>query len=182
MTGDLTSLANVKAWLSIQTDTDDVVLSRLISSASQYIQSWLNRLFASQTYTERRGGTGTDVMAFADYPVTAVTSVIVDGSTIPLSNGISYGYLFDDKFLYFIGGRFGMSRMNVQLTYTAGYASVPLEIEQSCIELIGIRYKERQRIGENSKSIGGETVSFDVKDMPNSVKTILNNYRKVIPL
>jgi len=60
------------------------------------------------------------------------------------------------------------------------YAYTPQEIEQACIEIVSLRYRERSRIGENSKSIGGETVSYTVKDFPDSVKTILNNYRRVI--
>ena len=60
------------------------------------------------------------------------------------------------------------------------YSYVPPEIEQACIELVGLRYRERSRIGENSKSVGGEVVSFSTKDMTDSVKTILNNYRRVI--
>ena len=59
---------------------------------------------------------------------------------------------------------------------------MPAEIEQACIEVIAIRYKERDRIGQVSKSIGGETVSFSQKDFPDSVRTILNNYKKVVPM
>ena len=60
------------------------------------------------------------------------------------------------------------------------YSYTPPEIEQAVIELVSLRHRERNRIGENSKSIGGEVVSYNVKDMPDSVKTILNNYRSVV--
>lgn len=60
------------------------------------------------------------------------------------------------------------------------YSYTPPEIEQAVIELVSLRHRERNRIGENSKSIGGEVVSYSVKDMPDSVKTILNNYRRVV--
>lgn len=181
--GDLTTLTNVRAWLGITSVNDDAILSRLITSASAYIQSWINRSFALQTYSESRSGNGGAVMAFADYPVTAVSSVVIDGQTIPQSpDGQQAGYVFDANTIGLIGYRFNKGFNNVQLVYTAGYANVPFEIEQACIELLSLRYRERERIGHQSKSVQGETVSYIVKDMPDSVKTILNNYRKVIPL
>src|SRR5215469_8806175 len=61
-TGDLTTLADVKAWLqtgqSAFPPTDDGLLARLITAASQYIQTWLNRQIAATDYLELRDGTG----------------------------------------------------------------------------------------------------------------------------
>ena len=59
-TGDLTTLANVKAYFSppLVTTADDALLSRLITAASGFIQSWLNRTIASATYSETRNGAG----------------------------------------------------------------------------------------------------------------------------
>lgn len=182
---DLTTLTSLKEWLSIPTENtgDDQLLSRLISSASEFIQTWLNRTFASQAYNEVRDGTGGARMMFADFPVTVVASVVVDGRPIPASlDALSPGYRFDDTSLILTGYAFTKGMSNVQLSYTAGYASAPLEIEQACIELISLRYKERDRIGFQSKSLAGETVTFFIKDMPDSVRTILNNYRKVVPV
>ena len=52
--GDLTTLADVKAWLqtgqSAFPATDDALLTRLITAASQFIQTWLNRRIASQDW------------------------------------------------------------------------------------------------------------------------------------
>ena len=48
--GDLTTLADVKAWLQTGQSafpvTDDALLTRLITAASQLIQTWLNRQIA----------------------------------------------------------------------------------------------------------------------------------------
>ena len=55
---DLTTLANVKGWLGVTATTDDALLSRLISAASDYVQTWLNRTIATQTYSETRDGSG----------------------------------------------------------------------------------------------------------------------------
>src|SRR5215469_2264377 len=90
---DLTTLADVKAWLqtgqSAFPATDDALLTRLITAASQFIQTWLNRQIASQDWIEIRDGLGGPLSLyevryqFATFPVSAVSLVVVDGLTIP---------------------------------------------------------------------------------------------------
>ena len=58
------------------------------------------------------------------------------------------------------------------VTYTAGYAATPPEIAQACIELVCLRYKERDRIGQVSKNLAGEVVAFSQKDMPADVADV----------
>lgn len=180
---DLTTLASVKAWLGITSNTDDALLGRLITAYSEYVQTWLSRDLMSHPVQEVRDGTGGQVMVFAQYPVTAVASVVIDGVSLPVSTGhFSPGFSFSEQSLIVRGYRFSRGVGNVEISYTAGFASVPPEIEQAVIELIALRYKERDRIGHASKSLGGETVSYIVKDFPDGVRTILSNFRKVIPL
>ena len=84
--GDLTNLAEVKAWLqtgqSAFPSTDDALLTRLITATSQYIQTWLNRRIAVADYLEVRDGTGGQRLQFACFPVCAVLSLTIDGIAI----------------------------------------------------------------------------------------------------
>jgi hypothetical protein len=191
--GDLTTLADVKAWLqtgqSAFPPTDDALLSRLITAASQYIQTWLNRQIARCDYIEVRDGTGGQRMQFACFPVSAVQSLTIDGITIPPapppvpSTGLTVGYVFSPTQLAIRGYYFTRRAQNVVITYTAGYAATPPEIAQACIELVGLRYRERMRIGEVSKSVGGgETVTYAQKDMSLPIATLLQQYRLVAPI
>ena len=183
---DLTTLADVKLWLNISTSTDDALLTRLITAASRFIETWSNRSFSGvASFTETRNGSGLYRLMLANYPVTAVASVTVNTVLIPLaSSSVASGYFWDSVGnIYLSGYLFTRALQNVSITYSAGFTSVPMEIAQACIDLVSIRYKERGRIGEASKSLGGnETVSFIVKDMPDNMKTILQNYKKVVPL
>src|SRR5258708_38790143 len=85
--GDLTTLGDVKAWLQTGQDafpnTDDVLLTRLITAASQFIQSWLNRQITVGDWQETRGGTGGQRLAFANIPGAAGVSLSGDGRAIP---------------------------------------------------------------------------------------------------
>jgi hypothetical protein len=184
-TGDLTTLANVKAYLSppLTTTADDALLTRLVTAASQFIQSWLNRAIASTSYTETRNGTGGTRLFLRKRPVTAVAALTIDGVAIAPSAPppLGAGYLFDDSSVYLIGHCFAKGAQNVTVQYTAGFAATPPEIEQACIALVALRYKERDRIGQASKNLGGETFSFQQNDMPADVATILDQYRNVVP-
>ena len=183
-TGDLTTLDNVKAYLSppLTATTDDALLTRLVTAASAFIQAWLGRTIAQNSYTETRNGVGGTRLFLRNRPVISVASVTVDGVAIAPSSGVGQaGYLFDDSSVYLTGYAFSRGQQNVTVAYTAGYAVTPPEIEQACIALIALRYKERDRIGQVSKNLAGEVVSFAQKDMPADVQTLLDQYRSVVP-
>jgi hypothetical protein len=162
--------------------TDDILLARLITSCSDFIESWLNRTFAISDYIEVRDGSGTNRMMFANYPVISVSSVKIRGNAIPLSDGYSYGYRFDSHKLWLVGSKFPMNTGDVYISYSAGYATVPPAIEQVCIELVATKYFLKDRIGISSKMIAGESVYFSSKDLRDDARSILANYTKVIPV
>lgn len=205
--GDLTTLADVKAWLqtgqSAFPATDDALLTRLVTAASQYIQTWLNRQIALQDWIEIRDGLGTalgrrDVRyQFAAFPVSAVSLVVVDGVTIPPipasptappgtatvgTFASQPGYLFTPTQIVIRGYAVPPKAGCVTLQYTAGYSATPPDLAQACVELVALRYRERTRIGELSKSMGGaETVSYSQKDMSDAIKALIQQYRVVAP-
>ena len=186
--GDLTTLADVKTWLqtgqSAFPTTDDALLTRLITAASHFIQTWLNRRIAEADYVELRDGTGGRRLQFATFPVSAVLSLTIDGQIIPAAvSSWAAGYTFSPTQLALRGYTFTRRAQNVIVTYTAGFVTTPPEIAQACIELIGLRYRERTRVGEVSKALGGgETVAYSQKDMSDAIKTLIQQYRMVAPV
>ena len=189
--GDLCALADVTAWLQTGQNpfpaVDDALLARLITAASQFIESWLQRQIAVGDWIEVRDGNGGQRLAFANFPVSQVWSLSIDGLNIPpalspggITGGFGAGYVFSPTELALRGYVFTRRAQNVSVTYTAGYASVPADIAQACIELVCQRYRERTRIGEVSKSLmSGETVTFSQKDMSDDIKSLLSQYRAV---
>ena len=188
--GDLATLADVTAWLQTGQNpfpsVDDALLTRLITAASQFIQSWLQRQIAVADWIETRDGDGGQRMAFANFPVSAVLSLTIDGLAIPpapTGGGFGAGYVFSPTELALRGYVFTRRPQNVVITYTAGYAAVPPDIAQACVELVAQRYRERTRIGEVSKALmSAETVTYSQKDMSDDVKTLLTQYRAVAPV
>jgi hypothetical protein len=181
--GDLTSIANVEQWLNLQSGcTDEALLVRLITAASGFIRTWCDRDFVSQSYTDTLDGKGAARMPLPNTPITAVASLAIDGNVIPPGDPVSTpGYFFTSTMLCLNGYRFSRGMANVVVSYTAGFATVPPELEQACIELVAFRYRELDRIGVASKGMAGETTSFTIKDVPPSVRTILEQKKKVVP-
>lgn len=177
---DLTTLTNVKSFLNIDStnSNNDAELSRLITSYSSLIRSWVNRDLTTASYVDYCNGTGSNMIMFPNYPVTAVSSVTIDNTVVT-----STDYMFDETRLILKNGRtFTYGRNNVVLSYTAGFATVPYEIEQICIEMVSKTFKKRDRIGLSSKGLAGETTSYDLQDMRDETRSLLASYIKVIPV
>jgi hypothetical protein len=144
-------------------------------------------------------------------PVTAVLLVVVDGVTIPADPsgylpsftpaapgniGPSFlaptpypsGYVYSPSAITVRGYWVPRRSACVLLRYTAGFAAVPFEIAQATIELVCRKYRERTRIGERSKSLGGgqtvsyETQSFSLRDFTSDIQLLLQQYRMVAPI
>jgi hypothetical protein len=209
--GDLTTLADVRAWLQTGTQpypsTDDALISRLITAASGLVTQWLNRPILSGDWQELRDGQGTfdddPTIVFGVQPVSAVLLVVVDGFTIPPVPATppappgqavlglytsQAGYVFTPSALTIRGYCVPRKKACILMQYTAGFASVPGDVAQACIELVARKYRERTRIGERTKSLGGgettayETVGFSRRDFASDIQFLLQQYRIVAPV
>ena len=184
---DFTDLDTVKAWLGLPAAAgpSDDLISTLITAVSAFIRDYLNSAVVSASYVETYDGTGGHDLMLRQAPITAVQSVAFAGRTLttpadPIAG--TSGFLFDGRRLSLQGDRFP-TRWPVVVSYTAGYATVPPAIAQAAVELAGEAFRRRERIGQTSKSLGGqETVAFSPADMNATVKTLLAPYRAVAPV
>lgn len=177
---DLTTLPKVKEWLSITTATNDALLSRLISAASDYIEAYLSRNIARTSYQSYRDGHGGRRLMFRNYPVVSLTMLKVGALLVPPSVGGAPGFVHTETSVTLVGGYvFDLGASNVYLEYVAGYDPIPNEIEQSCIDLVSLRYRERDRIGITSKSLAGESVTFNTREFSDAVGSTLAQYKRV---
>ena len=184
---DLTDLDSVKAWLGLPAATgpSDPLLSQLITAASAFVAGYLSRNLLSASYTETYDGTGTRSLMLRQAPINAVQSVSFCGRTLttpgdPVAG--APGFLFDGRRLSLIGDHFPHGAL-VVVTYTAGYASTPDAVNQAVIELVGEAFRRRDRIGQSSKTLGGqETVAFQVTDMNAATRAMLASFQAVAPV
>jgi uncharacterized phiE125 gp8 family phage protein len=180
----LTSLANVKQWLEITTSTNDALLTRIIDSCSSYIESWLNRKILQASYTENYNGSGSSALTLTNYPIISLQSVSIGGvaqAIVSQSDFTTSGVKFSGRRLIGQNIKFSKGAGNIIISYTAGYAAVPSDIEQACIELVALRYKNGrgERLGVSSKALASESVSFFSGDMSDSTRNLLLQWRNV---
>jgi hypothetical protein len=203
--GDLCTLADVKQYLNITGNVDDALLGRLITAVSSRIAQYIQRNIGTGSITETRNGSGTSSMYLGRWPVTAVASVVVNGTTIPAAANGSSGYsiqLWDgvtipikEPVLQLTGGWgmwqgtygpgawgcFPVGQNNVIVTYTAGFATVPADITEACIQLVVQTYNQRLRIGQNTVNQATQSINFEIKMWP-AVVEMLAPYIRVTPL
>lgn len=180
----LCQLADVKLYIGATDTSTDSVITALITNASAFIERFCNRTFAVTAYTETRNGNNRPRMMLNNAPITAVTGLAIDSVTIPASTGVGVpGYTFDEHSIYLRPGgaynTFCRGVQNVVVSYSAGFAAVPSDIAQACIELIAFKLAKRSRLDKKSETLGTQqTISFDTSDMPAAVKTTLLPYQR----
>lgn len=181
---NLTSLAAVREYIGmLPTVTgDDALLSNLIARISAMAERYCNRSFLSAARTEVRYGSGSTAMVMLYTPITAVASLSIAGVAIPAAaSATTPGYRIDGNALRLVGYKFTRDAV-VEISYTAGYATVPLDVEQAVIETVMLSYRRKDHIDVTSKSLAGETISYIISQFSASSKAALGNYRRVTPV
>jgi uncharacterized phiE125 gp8 family phage protein len=176
----LTLLPDVKAFLKIAITTDDDLLQGLINACSTAIERYCRRKFKSQTYTnEFYDGTGYKTLNLKNYPVSNVSSVSIDGVVLSSSN---YVCKTDTGVLARKGPSLPGLRVNsnwpegdwnIQVTYTAGYTTIPDDLELACKMFVASIYKAD--IAAFSTTFN-EGFVFKADAIPVQVKLMLQPY------
>jgi hypothetical protein len=182
---DLCTVNDLAAWLPNYNHNDDTNLQNLITYGSLQVLACLNRphILASVigALSETYDGNDSDRLLPHYFPIISVTAVSVDGvaitqSTLPTLSG----FLWDSRRILLRGFSFCRGVQNVQVSYTAGYSAVPLDLKQAAIEAFALVYRQRTHIGEKSSSMGGQvTMAFDLSDVPGRSLAVFNQYRRI---
>jgi hypothetical protein len=78
-------------------------------------------------------------------------------------------------------GVYSFSSVDAGRSVQMSYGYVPADLGRSCIDWVADQYQYRTRIGQHTKSLGGqESVSYIVKDMPDVTKIVLQPYRRIV--
>lgn len=193
---DLTELAAVKDWLAIKpTDTtQDQRLAALITSTSaDFLRATARPDLLAADYTEPRRGDGGTMLALRHWPVNSIAALTIAGSTVQASpDGFQAGFRLDVSEgldperatqLYLVGGLSFTDTAAVAVTYNAGYAAVPADIDQAVCEWVAAR--SRSRAGTDLKSsrmAGGEHVEYDdAAILPANTARVIARYTRPRP-
>jgi hypothetical protein len=187
--GDLTTVADVKASSGAggAGTAADAVIARLITAASSFIATSTDRSFTGlQAFSEIRDGSGGDLLLLGNTPVVSIQSLSV--GAVPIAAQAADGqpgyFLLNGEAISLYGYRFGKGRANVRVSYTAGYAAIPADVAQACIELVESMYRKGHRdpLQQSESNQGITTTSYKVQDVPPFVQSVIDKYKKVVPI
>jgi len=192
----LLTLNQVKSYLRISSNdfSDDEFLTLLIADVQAVCENYCHRHFDINTYTSEQHVINHKIFT-NEYPIISVQNIFRTGDNIfipPDSNSIlnykifpTYIDLLDYKDVT-MSNRLKYANIEesyVEISYTAGYDTLPADLSLAAIKLIALEYKESRedRIGLESYSEGGlkETYFKKETEMPISISCVLDRYRKV---
>ena len=89
------------------------------------------------------------------------------------------GYEVNEDHIYYNAG-FSEGNMNIRITYYAGYATIPDDIEAKCLELIKMAYDKNKNV--KSEKLGPYSVTFfDSKaEIIEKIRNDLSTYINVV--
>lgn len=172
---DLVTLLKVKEHLRIKDASQDSVLSFLITACSKLIETWMNRVLSVNNYKDRFNGTGLSFHYFRNNPIISILSLKVDDNLIT-------DFEIDNDQVYLINNYFNRGKYNCIIEYSAGFQTIPEDIENACLEFVSFKYRQKEHIDLSSKGMAGETTSYIVKDIPDFIKVVLQHYKNIVPL
>ena len=176
----LASVADIKELLSIVHDDDDTLLTRAVAAASEYFERQTGRIILAADYVEIQDGNGGRVIVPSNYPVISVATsgVVIDGTVVPLSTGYGVaGYYLNGNVIRLRDTWVTNGQGNVSISYRAGYAAAPEDVRQAVLEMAALMYRERERVGQQSRSGQDGSVVFYYAPPARVVATI-ETYRR----
>lgn len=165
MTTALTTRAEFKSYAGITNTKWDTVIDALITQASAAIERECNRIFGVTSYTEQYDGTDTAlVLTLRQYPVVSVTDVRDDAAREFAATSVidSTNYYVDTAagIIRFDGWRLQRGYGNIRVTYSAGYSTVPSDIQLACHKLMGAFFNQRRDDGQATAALGMVTYNY----------------------
>jgi uncharacterized phiE125 gp8 family phage protein len=184
----LVTAAQAKSYLRITASTEDELIATLINAMSQLVKTYCGRDFVETDFTEYYDGDGTATLVLRNYPILDVTSIhnadaqrTFDSSTeidvtedVIIDNAGGILRLWNNESGFLCG------HANVKVVYSSGYETIPWDLQQATLHLIGNAYKRQyqdQRFGIQSETINQRTVTFTNDPIPKAVALVLEKYR-----
>lgn len=181
-TYSLVSLPDVKTLLGSTVPDDDNLIAELINRYSVLIETYLGRNVISRVYIEDYDGGGFDELFTNQYPITSISGIYNDTdwnwTADTLIDSDYYRKAQDGNSIIFTSDvTLGDYRENIRVVYTAGYSTVPEDIQMACIEEVARAFKNRQEIGVTSKSLGDGSISYSAQGLLTKTTMVLDSYR-----
>lgn len=183
----LATLAQFKSHLGWKdSDTSkDAKLTLFLDAASEWLNSYCERRFESQEYTELFRGNNSNVLNPQHYPITVIDELRISSdrewsNAVTLVPATDYGISSDGLFVTYYATVFPRGFDNVRLIYTAGFTTIPSDLILACLWSAEWFYLHNNRgdMGRTTASKQGESIGI-LADMPPMIKSIIQRYKRM---
>lgn len=185
----LTTLSKVKEFLAETSTGLDTPIASLITSVGARIASYTGRArldHGSVSDEVHDGDTSRYAVILREWPVTAVSAVVVNGETLGGTESTvdsSRGILTRTPVNTWSPVPWPEGRRNIVVSYNAGYDTIPSDLEYAATVQVAWDLKRSGhkggRLGERSQTIGDGTAVYMVDAWAPEVLSILSVYRRV---
>lgn len=192
----LTSVRAVKDYLKLTSSENDTLLEALIEAVSAHFAAYTGRNLTARAYSPDPGssdfdqdnalldGSGYPEQLLPQYPVSSLASICLDGLHLPPAQAPGQaGWVLDRSagVLSLVGGVFSRGRQNLAVAYRAGFAAVPADLAQACLEQVATRFQEsgagQGRLGVSARTLADGSVSYQGQALLPQVTAVLDRYR-----
>ncbi len=155
-------------------DEEDANLILIHEAVESWISSACGRNLESQSYEEKRDGTGTKYLTLYQYPVTAITEIKVNDG-----DNIEDYEIYSDGTICLKTAIFSTGCLNVVVKYTAGYTvvSCPGDLKGAILFMCKKLWQTREEDTEGLKSfsLGDISKAFEV-EYPFLLASVVGKY------
>jgi hypothetical protein len=172
----LVTLNEAKAWMSITDSAQDTQITDLITKASAAVEDYLDRPATSQASTELYDGLGGRRLFTSRWPITAVSSILIDGQAVA-----SGTFVFQGRMIQLRSGTFTLGELNVEVTYTAGWTTLPDEVRTATLMTLQAMLfgtaADPNLVSESAGGVfGGSFISTGPGSIPPAARSYLDSH------
>lgn len=180
----LCNVTDTRSYLGYTNTNKDEQIKLFINMATDFIESHCGRRFKNTTYTNQVfSGNGEKEILLDQYPITAFVSLEKNGA---IDNSSSWetvdsaDYWRVDTEGKLIGySRFATGVRNYRATYSAGYDTIPYDLQFACMKMVEMLFRDNIAQGLSSERLGDHTVTFAKSSEEDpTMKKVLDKYKK----
>ena len=198
-TNALTMISTVETELSLTADAQDAELTRYIDTASDQIERYVNRkLYYGSAIAEKVAGSGDAFLWISRTPLSSITSVVYDSSTVGSS---TYEIYEADQGSIYRSAGWNDTKISAtdytryQVTYVGGWITpqqaaddvaltrnLPWDLETACISIVvGLWRQKGADRTIRSESVLNTSVNYErhAGGIDPSVRAILDTYKRM---
>jgi hypothetical protein len=179
--GDLTNLAQLRAYPFIPADGDGGLLQLLLSAVSGVLKDAIGRDLVQTEYLgERYSHRGSShVLQLRQWPIVSVQALTVDTDLKAATDfEIEAG---DGQLIYTPSGTVGewpAGTRHIVVDYAGGYSTIPPKLEHACCAQVQNEYRRAKTPGQRSTVLGDATQTWLVEDLLPEVRLVVNQLRE----